>query len=164
MAKLIHLTRGYVAVVDDDWYEMVSLVKWTAMVSPKGQVYAFRYPQTSRRRRCEFMHKVILGIREGQLGDHTNGNTLDNRECNLRIATPEENSRNACAKRSKAGKYRGAMWCKRSNRWLVRVPINGRIKQLGSYGTEEEAAARYNEFALAAYGEFARINKLMEDL
>jgi len=63
----------------------------------KGKRYAVR----SERGRLIFLHKVVL-VRAMKLppsplhtiGDHWNGNSLDNRRGNLRWATPQMNARN----------------------------------------------------------------------
>ena len=43
-----------------------------------------------------FLHRLLIGDREGFVPDHINGNPLDNRRINLRWLTRSENARNHC--------------------------------------------------------------------
>jgi len=40
----------------------------------------------------------------------------------------------------------------------VQIRIAQKVKYLGSYATEEQAAIVYNEAAIKSYGEFANLN------
>ena len=86
--------------------------------------------------------------REPQV-DHINGNSLDNRKCNLRIMTQVENS---MAKRIRSprylSKYRGVTLQRRSGKWIARAGGNGVKKHIGVYESEIEAAKAYNKRAI----------------
>jgi hypothetical protein len=45
----------------------------------------------------------------------TNNDRLDNRKCNLRIVTPEQNNRNQSSSKNSSSKYVGVSFDKRSN-------------------------------------------------
>lgn len=68
--------------------------------------------------------------------DHINGDTLDNRISNLRIATRQLQNRN-----KKSSK--GYMWDKSTNKWLARIFINRKAIHLGRFNTEQEAKQAY---------------------
>lgn len=89
--------------------------------------------------------------------DHVNGIKTDNRICNLRAATREENCRNVTVnKRNRLG-IKGVSErndCK--NRFRAKIMINGKVVVLGQYKTAEEAKAAYNEAARKYFGEFFR--------
>lgn len=79
----------------DDWAWAIQW-RWRAK-SGTSNVYACR---TVARDGTRFLHKEIL-YRQGPppspkhtIGDHMNGNSLDDRRSNLRWATPSENGRN----------------------------------------------------------------------
>ena len=105
--KLILLTRGLSAVVDDEDYDKLMLSKWQSVLSLYGGiVYAHR--GDSIRKRSVTMHQQIMNTPKGMHTDHINGNGLDNRRSNLRIVTPGENCRNHhgnCWKRKFPGMY-----------------------------------------------------------
>ena len=101
------------------------------------------------------MHQLILKAPSGFCIDHINGNGLDNRKQNLRIATQSQNLAN---KPFFKGKFKGVSFSKRnkilSKPWAVKV---GR-KHIGYFSTEEEAAMAYDKSAIEMYGEFAWLN------
>jgi hypothetical protein len=83
--------------------------------------------------------------------DHINRDPYDNRICNLRLASWEENNRNRSDKRSRG--QRGVLMAK--NRWVARITVNKKLIQLGSFKTFAEAKAAYDEAQTKYHGEFA---------
>jgi len=107
------------------------------------------------------MHREIMDAPAGMEVDHINGNGLDNRKCNLRLATSSQNKRNQRKQRRKtSSKYKGVYWHKRDKVWVVRIQAEGKEKYIGSYKTEQEAALAYNEAALKYHGEYAKLNEV----
>jgi hypothetical protein len=68
--------------------------------------------------------------------DHINGIKTDNRICNLRSISNQENSFN----RKKA---KGYYWNKRDNKWMAQIKINAKNINLGLYNNEEDARQAY---------------------
>lgn len=158
--KEIPLTQGQVAIVDDEDFEKLSQWKWCASAAKYG-FYAVRgalisevgYP------RLISMHRVILGI-DGLtlMGDHINGNKLDNRRSNLRVANHIENKRSyRHSATSKTSKWRGVSWDKSRNNWQMQIHANGR-KIMKRFCDENDAAQAYNFYAVSLFGEFATEN------
>lgn len=54
--------------------------------------------------------------------------------------------------------YRGVTWDKRRNKWAVRVVKEGKNFYSGYFSDKHDAAKKYNEKALEAFGESAKIN------
>lgn len=116
---------------------------------------------------------------KGFLVDHINGDKLDNRRSNLRLATRSENEANKQKRRGHKksdgttknhSKYKGVALMKgRKKCWRAIISTNannaGETKQvhLGTYYTEKEAAEAYNKAALEMFGEFAVINDFEDD-
>lgn len=92
--------------------------------------------------------------------DHINGVRGDNRICNLREATRQENLRNGRGRPSKSG-LKGVNFRSGLTRpWYARIyPEKGRKIHLGYFLTAEEAHAAYCEAATKYFGEFARFEK-----
>lgn len=155
----IGLNLGFVAIIDSDDLEVVAQYNWNAVRS-RNVYYAHTVTES---RRILLMHRLILQPRRGLIVDHANGNGLDNRRANLRIATHSQNAANKRKPRieGSTSAYKGVSWersGKRKNRWRATINIKGKRIRLGSFGTEVEAAIAYDAAAREHFGEFARIN------
>lgn len=151
----IPLTKGYTTVVDDGDFEALSQWKWHAFPSPSGKVYAARNSKRVDGRRSHiFMHRILCGTPAGMDTDHINGVTLDNRRCNLRVATRAQNMWNRAPNQRSASPYKGVFWHGQSGKWAASIQVNKRRYHLGLFRNEEEAAATYAARALEEFGEF----------
>ena len=77
--------------------------------------------------------------------DHIDINPLDNRIENLRRVNNSQNQRNKNKKKNCSSQYKGVYWHKQNNKWLAYIRIDGKIKHLGSFTNEEEAAEVYKK-------------------
>ena len=102
------------------------------------------------------MHRVILSLEQGDSAvDHKNGDGLDNRKTNLRLATPSQNNMNKLGRRGSTSKYKGVSLCGGgSKKWRARIKHDS----LGRFENEVEAALAYDEKAQQIFGEFAKLN------
>jgi hypothetical protein len=154
--KEIQLSRGLVALVDDEDYAELSQFRWCA----DARGYAVRnLPRTKpyERRGTELMHRRILGLikGDGMDADHIDGNKQNNQRSNLRSATHMQNLQNK--KRTKQNKsgMKGVFFDRRDKKW--RACINSQNKQygLGYFDSPEEAHEAYKAAADRLHGEFA---------
>lgn len=152
---IIPLTKGYEAIVDADDLHLVEAYSWTALVKP-GVVYAKRAVKVGDRTMTVRMHRVILSAHPDALVDHINGNGLDNRKANLRVATNSQNLANRGAQRNNTSGFKGVTWNKAAGKWQASLKLNGNRWYLGLHNTAEDASAAYQEAARRAFGEFAR--------
>lgn len=129
-----------------------------------------------RRRRAPQVYRLImqrvLGVRRlprGMHVDHINGNPLDNRRENLRMATPMQNAANAHARADGSSQYKGVHWNKEKRLWRAELNLTvtpgrrgrrgkGVRLHLGSFLVEEDAALCYDQIAREWYGQYARLN------
>ena len=98
-----------------------------------------------------YMHRLIMQKElnnKPQLDiDHINHNTLDNRKCNLRLATKSQNSMNR--------KSKGYYYDKRCNKYIVRIKFNNKTILIGRFENEKDAVKARKEAENKYYGEFA---------
>lgn len=166
--KEIKLTKGRVALVDDEDYERLQSFgpwQWRRSTSDKAPGYAIAWitllfwrehslPRRQRQFRLH-MHDLVSFPPEGLDMDHIDRNGLNNCRSNLRHANKMQRVANRPAT-SKTG-YKGIV--KRPNgRWEAKIGIHKKRIHLGSFKTAENAATAYNFAAEELFGEFARFN------
>jgi hypothetical protein len=153
----IPLTKGFLATIDDADVGF-AMVRWHAARCGEGLFYAARRTVVGGKSTAVYLHREILKAPPGMDVDHINGNTLDNRRENLRLATRSENNCNARRRRNREPGRKGISQDKRDGRWSAYVNINGRRTALGRFATAEEASRARDEAARRIHGEFARVN------
>lgn len=148
----IPLTRGRVAIVDDEDFDRLSLKKWYC--SSNG--YAMRSRQLGKRKITVLMHREVLGFPESESIDHINCDKLDNRKQNLRPCTQSQNMGNRTVRSGRP--YKGVTTRTGHKSFYAEMSYAGKPKYLGAFATAEEAARAYDKAARERWGEFARVN------
>lgn len=146
-------------LIDDDDFFKVKYHNWSCTKAG--------YAARTENGKTIFMHRLIAETPNDLYTDHINGNQLDNRKCNLRICTHQQNMFNAKKQKGKNGKkctsiYKGVSWNKNNKNWFSHIRINNKSKYIGSFVCEKEAAKAYNNMALKYHGDFSRLN-IIED-
>lgn len=156
--KEIPLTQGKVALVDDEDYERLMQHKWCAHRPSGSRVfYAIAHVRIGPRRYGKLrMHRLLVDAPLGMEVDHRNGNGLDNRKVNLRMASSTENKRNVPPVSVNTTGFKGVS--RRDGKWRARIWNQGRQQELGVFATAEEAAKAYDTKACELFGEFAWLN------
>lgn len=155
----IPLTQGKVALVDDEDHALISQFKWYAHKQWEVWYARTRWPKWPIDKKT-YMHRMILNLSDpDQKVDHINHNGLDNRRENLRVCTQSENQRNS-RKINRSSKYRGVSWRKREKKWQVIIRYSGKIKWLGYFESEIEAAKAYNEFIQVRDLHYYQLNQI----
>ena len=134
------------------------LKPWRGRYTP-GDVTVYGYQRINVGKHRYFAHRLAFLWMTGRWPeaqiDHKNGNRLDNRWCNLREATAQENRRNE--RKRGSNPYKGITFYKPTGRWKASIKVNRREKSLGYFTTPIEAHTAYARAARKYFGEFARV-------
>jgi hypothetical protein len=157
MTVEIKLTQGQVTVIDDIDTDLAEF-KWTAAAQP-----GFRAVRMSAgpNRTMVYLHRVILSrmigrpLSKTEITDHIDGNPLNNRRANLRIATIAENSQNRGKARTNKSGVKGVSRHRGTGKWRAVIGVNGKQIHLGLFTTPEAAHEAYTAAAEKFHGEFA---------
>lgn len=152
--KLISLTQGKFAKVDDEDFEWLNQWKWYCK-----EGYACRNGRTENGNRCTvMMHRDILNTPNELDGDHKDGDKLNNQRYNLRSCTRGQNKRNSDKHLDSKSPYKGVFWIERLKKWQASITVNYKQKYLGVFLNAEDAARAYDAAAKEYHGEFAKTN------
>lgn len=104
-----------------------------------------------------YLHKYILDT--ASMVDHINGNRLDNRRKNLRLATAAENAWNQKMKKTNTTGYKGVVFSK--GRYVAKIRFKSKQIHLGCYSNPKDAANAYDNAAIVFHKEFALTNTML---
>lgn len=142
--KLINLTRGKIAIVDDEDFEFLDQWKWCV----DGKGYAVRHQSKSEYkngiRKMVKMHTIINKTPTGSQTDHINRNRLDNRKENLRTVNASQNQHNTKVSSVNTSGFKGVYWDKKYKRWCARAWFMGKSIFGGGFKNKLEAVKSYD--------------------
>lgn len=144
MTKEISVSKGNIALIDDEDYERISKHKWT--------IHNNGYARRNTFGKTIYLHREIMNcLGTDKSIDHINRNKLDNRKSNLRICTHQENQWNKTyVGKNKTG-FTGVT--KKGGKWRAKCKFMGMERHIGLFNTPEEANTAYMEF-IKKRGEF----------
>jgi len=148
--KRIKFPHHKIVLIDDEDLHYFKHQKWTVMKS--------NYLECSVGSVRILFHRLIMNAPEGSDIDHINHNILDNRKCNLRICSTQQNLQNSHKRKDNTSRYKGV--CKSGKKWSATIQINGKRKNLGTFESPKFAAIAYNLAAKKYFKEFAYLNKI----
>lgn len=141
--------KGSKIVIDAEDVEKVNCYRWFL---EKG------YAVSGSGTRKVYLHRLMLGLtRESCFQvDHVNRNRADNRKGNLRVATNQQNNFNKGKHKDSPHKHKCCY--PRNGKYYAQIYVGGKSHYLGSFATEDAAAAAYDAAAARLHGEYACFN------
>jgi hypothetical protein len=140
-------------LVDPEDEHLLNKYQW--YVSNTGYVVSDQRRSRNKNPTGEILllHRVIMNPDKSKVVDHINGNPLDNRRSNLRIATPAENCWNTKKHKDNKSGHKGVS--KIRHKWRAVIMVNGITRSLYFY-SKEEAIEAYNKMAKEFHKEFSK--------
>lgn len=158
--KRITLTKGQVAIVDDDVFEALNQFNWYAY-KVRRTYYAARNVRREGKQVNLKMHREVFrlkGLPVPASVDHRDRDGLNNRLRNLRPATHQQQQFNKPKRRDNTSGYIGVTWYSPLSKWKAQAYLNGKNHYLGYYTSKIAAARARDKFARKHQGQFAVLN------
>jgi hypothetical protein len=131
-------------ILDDDDYKWLN--KESIHINRIGKYFYVRINPSK-----QHIHRIISKCPKGLQVDHINRNTLDNRKCNLRNVTLQENLRNQIRNNNKTG-YTGVAIHKQTGKYTAQLKHNYKKIHLGLFDTIKEAYEARKQGELKYWG------------
>lgn len=147
--------------VDDEDVDLVRESRWQWFITKTSGPYA---RSTRDREDSVKAHRLVLGLKRGDPSvDHKDGDGLNNRKENLRVAGQSCNNGNRTtqSREDATSQFKGVGWDKQNKKWKVRVMKDAKEIWLGRFENERDAAMAYDKAALEVFGEYAKTNAMM---
>ena len=135
------------ALVDIKHHKEISKHKWNI----GGGEYVF----TNINGKLLGLHRFIMNPPDGIVVDHINHNKLDNRECNLRICTHQQNSWNSKVNSKNTSGHKGVSWSSTNKQWQSYITVNGKPIRIGQFKDIDDAIAARKAAETKYFGDFA---------
>ena len=138
--KIIELTKGRQAIVDDSDYKYLNQWKWH--YSDGGYAHRSQHIRIGKNKySCKKirMHRVINNTPDGFITDHINRNKLDNRKCNLRTTNKSVNTINRGKPNNNTSGFKGVYLDSWTGKWRAELKLNRKKISLGRFVEIEDA-------------------------
>lgn len=156
--KIIPLTKGQSALIDDQDYDLVKGYNWRVLVNTRN-LYAITNGWINGKRTAILMHRLLNGFPHKMCVDHKDGNGLNNTRANMRVCTYSQNLGNRQrANKNKTSQFKGVSWNSEHKVWIASIQCNKKQMNLGKFPSEVEAAKSYDAMALKHFKEFSYTN------
>jgi hypothetical protein len=152
--RSISLTKGQIALVDDEDFEYLNKFRWQAQYCiDTDSFYAKRGDYSTGKNITVRMSRYIMNTPKNMLCDHVNHNTLDNRKENLRNVTKSQNMIN---RRKQVGTKTGITGIGVANKkYYAHIRFNGDRVFGKNHSNIEDAIKDRKRLEVVYFGDYA---------
>lgn len=117
---------------------------------PAGWVNPYGYASVNIHKKVYLMHRVVWEmhngpIKNGMQVDHIDGDRLNNKISNLRLASHNQNCHNAKTRSDNTSGVKGVTWDKTLGKWRSRIMVNKKRVNVGCFDDLELAQLATSE-------------------
>lgn len=153
--KIYITKKGDAVLLDDEDYKyLIVQMNYTYCVARNKKGKIKNVPRAIRARlsdtgkqKIQLIHWDVMGHPDEEMvTDHIDGNPLNNQRNNLWCCSKRNNGgnlRHENAKKNYSSKYAGVYRNKQNEKWVAHIRINKKLKYLGLFLNEEDAAQAY---------------------
>jgi hypothetical protein len=161
---MICTRAGHSFLIDAEDWPRISGFKWSVSSDGGGRMYV----STRIGKKKIYLHRMLLNAPDGQRVDHRDGDPLDNRKANLRLATHQQNMFNRRKAKTYGNKpttssFKGVSWDNSCGRYKAQIMKDRVNHNLGRFRDQRSAAMAYARAAQEMFGEFAYTNLIYQD-
>lgn len=151
---------GLLALIDDADAPLIDGWSWSLNIGHSGVRYAYGYLLGSKPtgRVMLMLHVLLTGW---TMVDHEDGDGLNCQRYNMREVNNAQNMANSRKRAGASSRYKGVTWYRSRACWRAQIMTGGRMRHLGYFAAEEDAAYAYDQAAVSVWGEFARTNVML---
>ena len=148
-----HLSDGTTFLFNADLFEKIKDTNWYVSYKNRSdrQVYIINQYGT-------LLHQILFGRKKGYELDHISLDTLDNRRCNIRFCTHQQNQINQPLQKNNTSGVSGVSYYPARKKYRARIKISQHDIHLGYYKTFHEAVQARNVGMECMLGEYGRYN------
>lgn len=152
--RLVTLTRGFVARIDESDWSFVSLYMWH---THKGRSKLYARSRDAQGK-VVYMHRLLLGVNDPSvLVDHDDLDGLNNCRYNLSEIGRGGNAHKAVYDGTSG--FRGVTFDTKLQKYRARIQVDGKQIYLGVFDRAKDAGKAYDAAAIEHYGADAMTNK-----
>ena len=161
---MIRTRAGHLFPIDAEDLPKISGYKWSVSSDGGDRMYV----STRIEGKKIYLHRFLLEAPHGKRVDHRNGDTLDNRKANLRLATHQQNMFNrrkakTYGRKPTTSSFKGVSWDNSCGRYKAQIMKDRVNHNLGRFRDQRSAAMAYARAAQEMFGEFAYTNLIFQD-
>lgn len=154
-----YTNKGEPFLIDAEDYDRIKGFYWRKSQN-KG------YIETFADHKRTLLHRLIMNAKEGEVIDHINHQTADNRKANLRVVTMMQNAINRKTRSTNTSGCTGVCYHKGGGRkhWRAQITVDKKVIHLGAYETYEEAVIVRKAAEDRYFGEYSYDNSMAAGL